>query len=98
MTHTLQQRTVAEHIHKTYGDTENWPFHSAEDVQHELGRRGLGIGPGDYLVIGLDNSDVRCGKACGLKDLAAFPPKSLIISYHELERAFHEQYTDWIEV
>ena len=33
-----------------------------------------------------------------LHGLAAFPSDSLIIPFHELERAFHEQYADYVEL
>jgi hypothetical protein len=30
--------------------------------------------------------------------LAGFPADSLVVPYHELERAFYEQYADYVEL
>jgi hypothetical protein len=53
---------------------------------------------GDYLVVGMDRNGVRCGKASDLQGLAAFSADSLVVPYHELERAFHEKHTDYVEL
>jgi len=95
---TCQHRIIAQHLQNTFGHLRNWPFCSAAEIEDELSRESLSLAVGDYLVVGMDRNGVRCGKASTLHGLAAFPFDSLVIPFHELERAFHEQYADYVEL
>ena len=95
---TCQQRFIAQHLQNTFGHIPAWPFCSAAEIEDELCRESLYLAVGDYLVVGMDRNGVRCGKASTLHGLAAFPSDSLVIPFHELERAFHEQYADYVEL
>lgn len=98
MKSTLQQRLIAQHIQDKYGHRESWPFSSAAEIEEELFAARLVLAGGDYLVVGSDHNGVRCGKVRSLEDLTTFPSDSLIIPYHELERAFYEQYAEYVEL
>jgi hypothetical protein len=98
MNPTCQHRFIAQHLQITFGHLHNWPFFSATEIEDELCERNLALGVGDYLVISMGRSGVRCGKASDLHGLAAFPSDSLVVPYHELERAFHEQYAEYVEL
>ena len=95
---TCQHRFIAQHLQNTFGHIPSWPFSSANEIEEELCRRNLCLAVGDYLVVGMDRNGVRCGKASDLQGLAAFPSDSLVIPFHELERAFHEQYAEYVEL
>lgn len=95
---TLQQRFIAQHIQDKYGHRESWPFSSSAEIEEELCRVGLVLAGGDYLIVGSDRNGARCGKVRFLEDVTTFPSHSLIIPYHELERAFHEQYANYVEL
>jgi len=95
---TCQHRIIAQHLQNTFGHLRNWPFCSAAEIEDELCRENLSLAVGDFLVVGMDRNGVRCGKASTLQGLAAFPSDSLVIPFHELERAFHEQYADYVEL
>ena len=95
---TCQHRIIAQHLQNTFGHLRNWPFCSAAEIEDELCIEDLSLAVGDFLVVGMDRNGVRCGKASALHGLAAFPADSLVIPFHELERAFHEQYADYVEL
>lgn len=97
MRSTYQHKIVAQHLQSTYGHLRNWPFSSAFEIEEELCRRNLSLTAGDYLVVGMDRTGTRCGKVGDLQEASAFPSNALVISYPELERAFHEQHTHWVE-
>jgi hypothetical protein len=98
MTSTYQHKIIAQHLQSTYGHIKGWPFCSAFEIERELCRRNLSLNAGDYLVVGMDRNGIHCGKVGDLQGLSAFPSNTLVISYHELERAFHEQHTHWVEL
>ena len=98
MTSTFQQRFIAHHIQHKYGHREMWPFSSSAEIEEELCGGDLFFTGGDYLVVGSDHNGVRCDKARSLEDLTTFPSDSLIIPYHELERAFYDQYAEYVEL
>ena len=95
---TYQQKIIANHLQRTLGHLPSWPFKSPLEVEDELCRQGLSLTNGEFLVLELGSESVRCGKLDGLSALADFPSNSVVFSYHELERAFYEQHTDWIEL
>ena len=98
MNSTCQHRFIAQHLQNTFGHISTWPFCSAAEIEEELCRKNLSLALGDYLVVSTGRNGVRCGKASTLHGLAAFPSDSLIVPFHELERAFHEQYADYVEL
>lgn len=98
MKSTYQHRIIARHLQNKFGHLNDWPFCSAAEIEEELCRKSLSLAVGDYLVVSMGRSGVRCEKAADLHGLAAFPSDSLVIPYHELERAFHEQYADYVEL
>jgi hypothetical protein len=93
-----QHKIIAEHLQNTYGQRMNWPFCSAIEIEEELRKVKLSLSPGDYLVIGLSEDSGRLGKVSDIQGLADFPRTSLIISYHEIERAFHDKHAEWVEL
>jgi hypothetical protein len=95
---TCQHRFIAQHVQNTFGHIATWPFCSAAEIEEELCRKNLSLAVGDYLVVGMDRNGVRCGKVSNLNGLAAFSADSWVIPHHELERAFHEQYADYVEL
>jgi len=95
---TCQHRIIAQHLQNTFGHLLNWPFCSAAEIEDELCSESLSLAVGDYLVVSVGGNGVRCGKANTLQELAAFPSDSLVIPYHELERVFHEQHADYVEL
>lgn len=95
---TCQQRFIAQHLQNTFGHIPTWPFCSAAEIEDELCSENLSLAPGEYLVVSMGRNGVRCGKAGTLHGLAVFPSDSLVIPFHELERAFHEQYADYVEL
>jgi len=95
---TLQHLFIAQHLQDKYGHHESWPFSSAAEIEAELCGARLVLAGGDYLVVGSDHNGVRCDKARSLEDLTTFPSDSLIIPYHELERAFYDQYAEYVEL
>jgi hypothetical protein len=98
MKSTYQQRIIARHLQNKFGHLHDWPFCSAAEIEEELCRKSLSLAVGDYLVVSMGRSGVRCGKASTLQGLAAFPSDSLAIPYHELERALHEQHAEYVEL
>lgn len=98
MNPTLQQRFISGHIQDKYGHIEMWPFISSVEIERELCSADLFLTSGDYLVVSTDCNGARCRKVRSLEELTTFPSDSLIIPYHELERAFHEQYADYVEL
>lgn len=98
MKSTYQHRIISRHLQNKFGHLHDWPFCFAAEIEEELCRKSLSLAGGDYLVVSMGRSGVRCDKASDLRGLAAFPSDSLVIPYHELERAFHEQYTDYVEL
>ena len=98
MKSTYQHRIVARHLQNKFGHLHDWPFRSATELEGELCKKSLSLTVGDYLMVSMGRSGIRCGKANDLHGLAAFPSESLVIPYHELERAFHEQYADHVEL
>jgi hypothetical protein len=95
---TCQHRFIAQHLQNTFGRISDWPFCSAAEIEEELCRRNLALAVGDYFVVSMGRDGVRCGKVSTLEGLSAFPSDSLVIPFHELERAFHEQYADYVEL
>ena len=95
---TCQHRFIAQHLQNTFGHISTWPFCSAAEIEEELCRENLSLALGDYLVVSTGRNGVCCGKVSTLHGLAAFPSDSLVIPFHELERAFHEQYADYVEL
>ena len=95
---TCQHRIIAQHLKNKFGHLHDWPFCSASEVEEELCRKNLSLAVGDYFVVSMGRNGVRCGKVSNLEGLAAFPSDSLVIPYHELERVFHEQYADYVEI
>lgn len=95
---TYQHRIIAQHLQNAFGHLHNWPFCSAAEIEDELRRESLSLVVGDYLVVNMARNGLRCGKASTLHGLAAFPADSLVVPYHELERAFHEQHADYVEL
>lgn len=95
---TYQHRMIAQHLQNTFGHFLSWPFCSVSEIEEELCRSRLSLAVGDYLVVSIGRNGVRCGTASGFHGLAAFPAESFVIPYHELERAFHDQYADYVEL
>jgi hypothetical protein len=98
MRSTYQHKMIAQHLQSTYGQLRHWPFSGSFEIEEELCRRNLSLTAGDYLVVDIDRTGISFGKVGDLQGLAAFPSNAFVISYHELERAFHEQHTHWVEV
>jgi hypothetical protein len=98
MTPTYQQKIIATHLQSTCGQRKNWPFASASEIEDELCKGRLSLSPGEYLVVALSDDGGRLGKVSDIQGLAHFPRTSLIISYHEIERAFHDIYAEWVEL
>lgn len=94
---TCQHRFIAQHLQNSFGNILSWPFCSATEIEEELSAKNLSLAVGDYFVVSMGRDGVRCGKASSLEGLAAFPSDSLVIPFHELERAFHEQYAEYVE-
>ena len=95
---TCQHRFIAQHLQNTFGHLRNWPFSSVAEIEKELCRKNLSLAVGDYLVVSLDRDSFCFGKTSTLQGLTDFPADSFVIPYHELERAFYEQYTDYVEL
>lgn len=95
---TCQHKFIAQHLQKAFGRIPVWPFCSAAEIEEELCRKRLSFALGDYLVVSMGSNGSRCGKASTLEGLAGFPSDSLVVPFHELERAFHEQYADHVEL
>ena len=95
---TYQHKIVAQHLHITFGHRHEWPFGSAAEIEDELCKGKLSLSPGEYLVVALSEDGGRLGKVSDIQGLADFPRTSLIISYHEIERAFHDKHTVWVEL
>ena len=95
---TYQHKIVAQHLHITFGNRHEWPFGSASEIEDELCKEKLSLSPGEYLVVALSEDSGRLGKVSDIQGLADFPRTSLIISYYEIERAFHDKYTAWVEL
>ena len=95
---TCQHRFISQHLQNTFGHIPSWPFSSANEIEEELCRKHLSLAVGDYVVVIMGRDGVRCGKVSTLEGLSAFPSDSLVIPFHELERAFHEQYADYVEL
>ena len=95
---TYQHKFVANHLQGTYANMENWPFSSESEIEEELCKKEVAISPGEYLVVGLTDDGGCVGKVGGLQGLADFPRTSLVIPYHEIERLFHEQHAEWVEL
>lgn len=95
---TCQHRFIAQHLQNTFGRIPTWPLCSAAEIEDELCRKNLSLAVGDYLVVSRGRSGVRCGKVSTLEGLATVPSDSLVIPYHELERAFHENHADYVEL
>jgi hypothetical protein len=68
------------------------------EIEAELCKQKVDLDHGDYLVVGLGLNGTRLGRVKDLKGAAEFPSNSLVISYHELERVFHEQHADYVEL
>ena len=98
MTTSYQHKIIADHLQGTWGQSKKWPFRSALEIEKELCRGDLSLFPGEYLVVALSDSGGWIGKVTGLDGMARFPSTSLVIPFHQLERAFHEQHTDWVEL
>lgn len=98
MNPTYQQKVIADHLQSMCGHLEKWPFRSASEIEQELCRGVISLSQGEYLVVGLADDGRRIGKVTDLCGLASFPRTSLVISYHDFERAFHEQHTEWVEL
>ena len=97
MSATYQHKSIGHYLQSTYSHLRNWPFRSAEHISDELCKRDVSLADGEYLVIGLNHDGFRCGAINSLTGVADFPADSLVISYAELERAFYEQHTEWLE-
>ena len=95
---TYQHKVMADHLQNTYGQHIDWPFCSASEIERQLCKGRLSLSPGEYLVVALSNEGGCLGKVSDIRGLAHFPRASLIISYHEIERAFHDQHTEWVEL
>jgi hypothetical protein len=98
MNSSFQQRFIAQHLQDTFGHHGNWPFCSAAEIEGSLVTADLRLAVGDYLVVSMDRNGARCRKMSTLEDLATTPSDSLVIPYHKLERAFHEQYAEYVEL
>jgi hypothetical protein len=98
MNPTLQHTVIARHLDRHYGHLPCWPFSSIEAIVEELQSVGLAIKRGEYLVVCFQHTSEPFCKITQLQDLCVFYKDSVVISYAELERAFHEQYTDWVEL
>jgi hypothetical protein len=94
---TYQHSTIANHLQATFGHRKDWPFQSAPHIADQLCGSGLSLRQGEYLVVSLAGDGERIGKVANLEEVARFPSTSLVISYSQLERAFHEQHTEWVE-
>lgn len=97
MKSSYQHRVIAQHLKNKFGHLHDWPFCSADEIEDELCRKNLSLAVGDYLVFSMGCNGVHCGKASDLQGLAEFSADSLVIPYHELERAFHEQHSGFVE-
>ena len=94
---SYQHTIIADYLQRSFGRHKDWPFHSASEIADTLCRESMCLSPGEYLVVGLAGDGGSIGKVADFEGLAGFPSTSLVISYHQLERAFHEQHTDWVE-
>ena len=95
---TCQHRFIAQHLQNTFGQISTWPLCSAKEIEEELCRKNLSLSVGDYFVVSMGRDGVCCGKVSTLEGLADFPSDSLVIPYHELERAFNEKHTHYVEL
>jgi hypothetical protein len=95
---TYQHKVIARHLHDAYGRISGWPFVSPQEIEEELSRQEVHLVVGDYLVIDTGEGAIGFGKAAGLQDLSAHGKQALIIPYSELERAFHGQHAEWVEL
>lgn len=95
---TYQHKVIASHLHEAYGHISGWQFLSPHEIEEELGRKEVHLVVGDYLVIDTEGGAIGFGKAAGLQDLASHGKQALIIPYSELERAFHDQHAEWVEL
>jgi hypothetical protein len=95
---TYQHTTIANHLQAAFSHRKDWPFRSASEIAEHLCMERLCLSHGDYLVVCLAGDGERIGKVTSLEELARFPSASLVISYNQLERGFHEQHIDWVEL
>ena len=95
---TYQHTIIADHLQRSFGHRKDWPFRSASEIVDKLCRERMCLSQGEYVVVGLAGAVGCIGKVADLEGLSSFPSPSLVISYHQLERAFHEQHTDWVEL
>jgi len=95
---TYQHKFIAQHLKSSYGHLEGWPSCTVSEIEAELCRHGLSLTAGNYLVVHFACSGVHCETISDFAGLAAFPSNSLVIPFHDLERAFHEQYADYVEL
>ena len=98
MKSTCQHRFIAQQLENTFGHLRNWPFSSVAEIEKELCRKNLSLAVGEYFFVSLDRDSFCFGKTSTLQGLTDFPADSFVIPYHELERAFYEQYTDYVEL
>lgn len=95
---SYQHRIVAQHLQSKCRHLADWPYRSPAEVESDLCGESLSLSAGDYLVVSQSSGNARFGKVSDLQGLAAFPADCVVIPYHELERAFHEQYSDFAEL
>jgi hypothetical protein len=93
-----QHTIIANYLQSTYGQRMNWPFCSATEIEEELRRAKVSLSPGEYLVVALSDDGGVLGQVSDIRELTNFPRTSLIIPYHKIERTFHEQHAEWIEL
>ena len=98
MKSTCQHRFIAQQLENTFGHLRNWPFSSVAEIEKDLCRKNLSLAVGEYLVVSFDHNEFCCGKTSTLQGLTDFPADCFVIPYHELERAFYEQYADYVEL
>ena len=94
---TYQHTIIANHLQATCGRRRDWPFRSASEIEEKLCREQLSLSQGEFLVVSLCDDGGCIRKVAGLEGMAGFPSTSLVVPFHQLERAFHEQHTDWVE-
>ncbi len=95
---TYQHKVIASHLHEAYGHISGWPFMSSHEIEKELSGKEIHLNVGDYLVIDTEGGAIGFGKAVGIQDLSAHGKQALIIPYSQLERAFHDQHAEWVEL
>jgi GTPase SAR1 family protein len=95
---TYQQRFISQYLQKTYCVGGHWPFSSWREIEEELSIEGAKLSSGDILVVDCDESQARISIVSSLAELASVGSNAVLITYDEIERAFNEEHTEWVEL